>query len=225
MKKIIKKLIPSFIYKWYSDRITEYYKRNPDEWREAVWEKEGKPNPPPHIIKYKTILKHLKRSPVQIFIETGTYMGEMVERVAPHFRHIFTIELDAKLHERAQKKFLNMPHIHCLQGDSAEVLHHLLLRSGWVSEPVAFWLVGHYSGGITARAEKVTPILKELESIHQYVQQNAQPVFIFIDDAHLFNGTDDYPTLEQMVSFQRHHFPTYSHIIENNIIIWMPPGS
>ena len=39
----------------------------------------------------------------EVFVETGTYLGDTTLRMAEHFEQCFTIELDAKLAERARK--------------------------------------------------------------------------------------------------------------------------
>jgi hypothetical protein len=68
-------------------------------------------------------------------------------------------------------------------------LPELLAR---VHEPALFWLDGHYSGGLTARGAKDTPLLEEIEAIaHHGVPGHV----VLIDDARCL-GQGDYPTLE-----------------------------
>ena len=121
--------------------------------------------------------------------------------------------------DKARRRFRSTPHIHILQGDSGAVLPELLEK---VRNPCLFWLDGHYSGGITARADLDTPILKELQSILNHA---CKEHVIIIDDARLFNGTHDYPTIEtlrQLIAAQR---PNYDFSVANDSIRIHPAKS
>ena len=157
----------------------------------AEWEKKGRPAPPPHIVKQMTIDEYRKKFGMNVLIETGTFLGEMIEAHKNNFKKIFSIELGEKLFEKAKKKFRGSPHIHLLQGDSGIVLHKLMPE---IDEPVLFWLDGHYSEGITALGEKECPVREELDAI----LPNKFKHVILIDDARMFNGTHDYPTIEEI---------------------------
>ena len=134
------------------------------------------------------VREHADRFSIRTLVETGTYEGEMVEAVRKDFDAILSIELDATLHENARRRFAGDPHVTLVQGDSGVVLKELLAR---LDEPALFWLDGHYSGGITAKAEFETPIMKELENI--YSHRWAKSHVILIDDARCFDGRGDYP--------------------------------
>ena len=59
-----------------------------------------------------------------------------------------------------------------------------------------FWLDGHYSAGVTAGAEKDSPISAELDVIHKHsIVQHV----ILIDDAHCFDGSNGYPHLDALL--------------------------
>lgn len=150
----------------------------------------GRPAPPPHVIKQQTIKKYAKKYKTQVFIETGTFLGDMIDAVKNTFTEIHSIELGHELFVNAQKRFSSMNHIQIHEGDSAYVLPQLLEK---IHEPVLFWLDGHFSGGITAKGELETPVNKELESILNHQVKNH---IILIDDAHCFTGKDDYPTID-----------------------------
>ncbi|HEX3384446.1 MAG TPA: hypothetical protein VHS53_04625, partial [Mucilaginibacter sp.] len=108
------------------------------------WESAGRPVPPPHLVKQLTISDIQKKSQYGLFIETGTYLGEMVEAQRANFRRVYSIELSPELFESARKKFLSDTRVTILQGDSSDVLPTLL---GQINEPGIFWLDGHYSEG------------------------------------------------------------------------------
>jgi hypothetical protein len=125
-------------------------------------------------------------------VETGTYMGDMVAAMSADFDQIHSIELGPDLFEKARQRFAGMAHVQLHQGDSATTLPEVLRR---LNGPALFWLDGHYSAGITAKGSKDTPIVEELEAIYRH---DAQRHVILIDDARLFDGSADYPTLDNL---------------------------
>ena len=164
------------------------------ELTEEEWKEKGRPVPPPHIVKEKAISDYQKSSQYKIFVETGTYLGEMVKAQMNNFEEIISIELDATLYIKAVKKFNKYSYIKILNGDSGQVLKKIVPSLHGNS---IFWLDGHYSGGITARGNKDCPIFEELQSI---LESRVNHI-ILIDDARLFNGDGDYPTIKKLKDF------------------------
>lgn len=152
------------------------------------WLKAGKPVPTPSCVKQRIIKDYAERFDLPIFVETGTYLGEMVDAVKDMFDEIYSIELGQDLYQRACKRFAKANHIRILQGDSGEVLKDVLSQ---VKRPCLFWLDGHYSADITAKGDLETPIQKELFHISQHSMRSSD--VILIDDARLFTGSNDYP--------------------------------
>jgi hypothetical protein len=165
------------------------------------WQKAGKPLPPPHPVKQTTINDLKKKFKYETFVETGTYLGQMVESQKDNFRRIFSIELGEKLYLDAVKKFENDKNVNILHGDSGDVLIELCAK---LNEPAIFWLDGHYSAGITAKGKKLCPIYEELLAIF-----NSTPLshILLIDDARLFIGENDYPTIPELSEFVKKHRP------------------
>jgi hypothetical protein len=159
------------------------------------WKKSGCPVPPPPVVKQKVIKEYAKRYKLKTFVETGTYLGEMVEAVRNSFDKIFSVELSYELFEKAKKKFVPFKHIFIINGDSSKIMRRILSE---INGPAIFWLDGHYSGGITARGEKETPIQEELSVILNYDKRKH---VIIIDDARLFGVDKDYPPLSQILDF------------------------
>src|SRR2546425_12007741 len=87
----------------------------------------------------------------QIFVETGTYRGDMVEAMKPLFHKIYSIELSDALFAEAQRRFRLDTHVELIHGDSGKELGRVMER---IHQPALFWLDGHYSAGDTARGEK-----------------------------------------------------------------------
>lgn len=196
-----------------------YYKVYPDAWRIAHWKKNGRPSPPPHIVKFRNIKEHYYKFRPAVFIETGTYKGEMIVRVGKLFKSIISIELDKKLFEEAQLKFSENKKIKIVNGDSTTVLPGILES---INEDILFWLDGHYSGGITAMGEKVTPIEEELGIISNHMYRRNLKHVIIIDDARLFNGEDGYPTMDKIRLLSESAYVDYSFNIVNDAIILQP---
>ena len=152
----------------------------------------GLPALPPHILKQRIVKEYADRYSIRTFVETGTYLGDMVAATRGKFDKIVSIELDVTLWKTAKEKFASYEHISILQGDSSTILPSVVAS---ISEPCLFWLDAHYSGGTTARGETETPIMKEL---HTVLDREGAGDVILVDDARLFVGKDDYPTVEQV---------------------------
>ena len=176
------------------------------------WEKAGRPLPPPHEIKQKVISDLQKTSGLQLFIETGTFMGDMVAAQRSNFKKIYSIELGEQLFRDATERFKDDKHIYILQGDSSDVLPDILKE---VAEPAVFWLDGHYSSGITALGKKECPIYEELTAIFN-ARQFAH--ILLIDDARLFTGANDYPTPGALFTFINKHRPAAFIEVKDDII-------
>ncbi len=162
---------------------------------EIKWRVKNKPIPAPHFIKQRIIKSYARKFSIKIFIETGTYLGDTIMSLRNNFDKIYSIELDKILFENAKNKFSKYHHIHIFQGDSSDILPDILLK---INQPALFWLDGHYSGGITSKGNLNTPVIKEIELILSHKIKNH---VILIDDARLFIGKEDYPTLIEFEAF------------------------
>lgn len=128
------------------------------------------------------------------FIETGTYAGDTTATAIPLFDTVHTIELDPDLARRARHRFAGDARVTVHQGDSGQILEALLPQ---VRTSAIFWLDAHYSGGVTARGDADTPILRELSLIGRYARR---PMAVFIDDVRMFGTDPAYPTLEEVIA-------------------------
>jgi hypothetical protein len=163
------------------------------------WEKEGKPVPPPGIIKRDIIKQFRDTFGYGIFIETGTYLGDTTSALKYLFDRIYTIELSHELYNRARAMFEKYGHISVIEGSSSEQLPLIMEK---IDAPCIFWLDGHYSGEGTARGCEDTPILAELECICAH---RIKDHVILIDDARLFTGSDGYPTMDSVKELVASH--------------------
>ena len=78
---MIKKILKSFIPKIIFDSIKLLSTKN----QVKNWEKNGSPNPPPHFIKQLIISEYQNKYNYSTLVETGTYMGDMVEAQKNNF--------------------------------------------------------------------------------------------------------------------------------------------
>jgi hypothetical protein len=201
IKQVLKKTLPDDVIKMRRDL----------EARRA-WEKQGRPSPPPHIVKEELIRDYAKTFNTQVLIETGTYLGDMVHAMRKHFSKIISFELDQTLAAQAQERFANDNHITIVQGDSGKLLGNYLAN---INEPCLFWLDGHYSGGITAKGTLETPIKNELTAI---LSHPVDGHVILIDDARCFTGENDYPTLDELKNFVAERKPNHKFSVETDAI-------
>ena len=201
LKQAIKRTIPADVLKVRRDL----------EARRA-WEKQGRPSPPPHIVKEELIKTYARDFNTKILIETGTYLGDMVHAMKKSFSRIISFELDHNLAAQAQQRFANDHHIQIVEGDSGKLLGGYLST---INEPCLFWLDGHYSGGITAKGALETPIKNELTAI---LSHESDGHVILIDDARCFTGENDYPTLDELRNFVAERKPNHKFSVEHDAI-------
>ena len=178
----------------------------------------GRPTiPPPHAYKESVVLTYASRFGLRLFIETGTLRGDMVEATRDAFQHVWSIELDQALCDAAAERFRAYPQVSIVQGDSATTLPEIVKDQ---TEPILYWLDGHWSGGVTARGSLDTPLLAELTTV--LARGNANDV-ILIDDARLF-GTGDYPSVKEVASMVAARQPTWKVEARDDIVRVHRPG-
>jgi len=203
-KDLLRPFIPAGLFKM----LKKLYMRK----QLKTWEKNGRPAPPPHIVKQMTIQEYRQKYHCDVLVESGTFRGDMVEAQKKFFKKVISIELAAELFEKAKRKFSKDPNVQILQGDSGEVLSTVMKD---MSEPAIFWLDGHYSAFDTAKGSTECPIYKELDCI-----LDAKPLnhVILIDDARDFTGKGDYPAVEALTSYIKKKNKDYQLSIKNDVI-------
>jgi hypothetical protein len=185
----------------------------------GTWEARGRPLPAPARHKQQIILGYAAQFRPRIFIETGTFRGDMVYAVRDAFPVIHSIELSESLYRGARVQFKHDRHIAIHHGDSATVLARLLAG---ISEPCLFWLDGHYSGphssGWTARGQQDTPIEQELDAIFRH---SVRDHVVLVDDAREFKG-GAYPTIDDVRRRVDQERPEWRVTVEDDIIRMHP---
>lgn len=175
------------------------------------WERKGRPAPPPSYFKQQVVRGYAQKFSLDTLIETGTQFGDMVYANRNTFDKIYSIELDGRLWALARKRFSRFDHIHIVPGDSGKTLPFVL---GKINSPCLFWLDGHAMVG-GARSDLITPIRQELDSI---LNHSLPDHVILIDDARLFRGDSDYPTIEEVKEIVLDRHPNWVFGVGDDII-------
>lgn len=126
-----------------------------------------------------------------VFIETGTYLGETISNVVNNFDRVYSIELSSNYAQKAIEKFKNNAKVKIIQGDSSVVIGDLADK---VNDSVFFWLDGHWSSGDTARGDLDCPLLEEVKQINNKYKNKC---ILAIDDVRLFGTyvTEDWSNI------------------------------
>ncbi len=180
----------------------------PDYW---WWKLRGQPRRIPHLVKQRTVLAYAQAFGLTTLVETGTYYGEMIAAVAPHFRRIYSIELDSRLARLAQERFRKYSHVEIIHGDSQSILPELLQR---VQEPCLYWLDAGYFGW-AGEFGNPNRLGAELNAI---LADRARAHVILMDDADGIRGEGASPTLEELIASIRSHYPNRQVEVDRNIL-------
>lgn len=200
------------------DILKNLFRLTPISFQELVrnkmyhnWEKTGKPIPPPQVVKLFKIRELQKKYDCKLFIETGTYKGDMIYALKNDFEQLITVELSEQYHQKAVEKFRNDKHINLLFGDSGILMPKIIKD---IKVKTLFWLDGHFSSGNTAQGELDCPIFGELDAIFSSPFKHV----LLIDDARYFNGINDYPTIESLKAYIEKNKPGSFFGNENDLI-------
>lgn len=191
LPKILKKVMPK---NWlYNITLREQHRGMLNEISLDEWKAAGCPGPPPAAVKRAAMKEYAKKYKATHFIETGTFMGDTSWAMKDIFDKVDTCELDKRLAARATERFKNEPNVKVWQGDSGVKIAEIL-RGIAPTTICQFWLDGHFSGGVTSKADLNTPISAEIDHIFRHSKNH----IILVDDARLFFTDEaDYPSYSE----------------------------
>ncbi len=127
----------------------------------------------------------LSKHPNKYFIETGTANGEGVQQaIECGFDAIYSIEVNVDVYTKACKRFMLVPNVILIPGDSGMVLSDAIAH---IKEPITFWLDAHWSTGECDLGPGVDkcPILRDIAAIGEHPIKNHT---ILIDDIRYFRS-------------------------------------
>lgn len=141
--------------------------------------------------KVDLLRSYASRFDAQVSVETGIYQGG-ASTPALGLDHCFLLDVDPANCARAQERY---PNATVVCGDSRwtmlAVVNELPLRG-----PVLFWLDAHWLPDDVYAQAVPCPLLCEAEAIALKIPR-FQAV-VLVDDVRLLDGTNGYPTLEQV---------------------------
>lgn len=143
----------------------------------------------------------LSRYKADVFVETGTYLGEAVEiALALGFPAIHSIEFDEGLAKAAHNKYKDTSGVIIYRGSSGKLLSQVLKD---IEGTVTLWLDAHpYLYPLTLNK---TPLREELEAIEK-AGAHIKVIAVLIDDMRVFSA-EDQDWLENRL---RSIFPAYT---------------
>lgn len=142
-----------------------------------------KATPPPDIFKQRLCARIGREFNLKVFVETGTYKGDMTAAAARVFDQVYSIELHKPFFDKAVARFNNEPRIKIINGDSGVELSKLL---NTINQPALFWLDAH--GGAASHNETgedgPAPLVAEIAAILN--DSKTDQHVILVDDVHTF---------------------------------------
>ena len=169
-----------------------------------------------------SLVEALKRAlPLEIFVETGTFKGDGIQKVSGLFQELYTVECLTEYYERACERFGSEPAVHVFQGSSPEFLSKLMPRLAGRS--ILYWLDAHWCE--LASDVSPCPLLDELAAIGHLNEQSV----LLIDDARLFltpppphHSSEQWPSLDRVLKGLRSLSTAHEILVLNDVIIYFP---
>ena len=156
-------------------------------------------SPAPFHIKQSVLERY--GSGIDVWIESGTYRGDMTDVLSRLARRTITIEPMPTLWASAVRRFQKRDNIAVVNSASENILEKIVSNCSGV---VGFWLDGHWDGNeITFQGNDDVPILAELQAISA-TRHSLAGVRIFIDDVRLFTHANHkvrYPSLRELTQW------------------------
>lgn len=174
----------------------------------------------PHLVQALT-----EAASFDLFVETGTYQGETIERVRSYVPQVISIEQAESYYQAVVARFEDDEAITLIHGDSAETLG--TLQEQLEGQAVLFWLDAHWCAGEqTAGVASQCPLLRELAALGPLHPGSV----VLIDDARYFlappnqpHEVDQWPTFEEVVQSLRQLSEDHELLVVNDVLVFHPP--
>lgn len=112
-------------------------------------------------------------------------------------------------------RFARTPAVEVVHGDSSSALAPILAG---LDAPALFWLDAHVSTTKSARGELPSPVVQELE----LVLADPPAHVVLVDDARLFTGRDDWPSLGDLEAIVHRLRPAYDVVVADDVVRILP---
>ncbi len=161
---------------------------------------------------------------LDIFVETGTFEGDTIEKVKDLFNEIHSVELSEEYYNRVRKRFKSFDNIHLYLDSSENFLKKI--RPILKEKSVLYWLDAHWCvADRTAGEKSQCPLLEELTSIKVLNEKST----IIIDDARLFiapppspHEITHWPDINSVLKIMSKLSSVHEVMILNDTIIFFP---
>jgi len=135
-----------------------------------------------HELNLILLKTNKSKNDFDLFVETGSYLGETLNEIRNNFNKIISIEITEKYSNYCKQRYINDKNIEIIKGDSLLVLPDLIDKNK--NKKFLFFLDAHCSAGDTGKNDMDVPLIEELKIINDKCDDE---VFIIVDDADLFN--------------------------------------
>jgi GT2 family glycosyltransferase len=162
--------------------------------------------------------------PLSVFVETGTFKGDTIAEMLPHFAQLFTVELSENLWQAAVHRFIAQPKVTAARGDSASFLAQV--QTSVADRSTLYWLDAHWCvGENTTGARSQCPLLAEIDAIGKLGTQSV----VLIDDARLFlappqtpHESSQWPRFHEIVAALMRLSAQHEIMVVNDVIVFFP---
>lgn len=135
-------------------------------------------------VYYDNLLNHFKRFSNEIFVESGTFLGNGLQcALSAGFTKCYTVEIHKYLYDKAQIRFADQIKngiVESFLGNSETLLPKIISK---LDKPATFWLDAHISSQYGEKLAKNCPIIEELIAIDKSHVKNHT---LLIDDLNCF---------------------------------------
>jgi len=131
-----------------------------------------------------------------IFVETGTAVGETTAWASEHFDKVISIEFMDDLYRSCIERFWDTNNVKVIHGDSSDWIE---LFEFHIADDAVWFLDAHNinrSDGLLPPSE--TPIIKELKTIFTDFERPSHDHIVIVDDLRLFGSEEGYPSMSDI---------------------------
>lgn len=162
--------------------------------------------------------------PLEVFVETGTYKGDSIERIKPYFNRFYSIELSEYYYHMAKDRFAGDPMVQIIHGDSRDALSRLM--PDIQKKSVLYWLDSHWcddqaTGGYTSQCA----LIEEIQAIQSINKESV----VLIDDARLFlsppgvpHDYAQWPAIQEIMRILDERCEGHEAMVLDDVIIYFP---